>query len=158
MLLYLAATNQVVSAALGAQMEIEEEAAVATEPSDDGPGLSPAGPDAGKAEPPASPGLGKIEPAQMGEVEQKKKVVQHPVYFVSSLLQGLGRGTPVCKNCSSASLWPRGRCVITSKPTRSSSSPASRCNGYCITQTQPGGLWNGHWKCRALASSLKVLQ
>ena len=24
----------------------------------------------------------------MGEVEQKKKVVQHPVYFVSSLLQG----------------------------------------------------------------------
>ena len=24
----------------------------------------------------------------MGEVEEKKKVVQHPVYFVSSLLQG----------------------------------------------------------------------
>ena len=56
------------------------------EPSDNGPELSPAGPDAGKAEPPAEPGPGKTESARVGEVEQKKKVVQHPVYFVSSLL------------------------------------------------------------------------
>ena len=33
------------------------------------------------------PGPGKTKPAQAGEVEQKKKVVQHPVYFLSSLLQ-----------------------------------------------------------------------
>ena len=55
---------------------------------DDEPELSPAGPDAGKAEPPAEPGPGKTESAQAGEVGQKKKVVQHQVYFVSSLLQG----------------------------------------------------------------------
>ena len=58
-LLYLEATNQVVSVALVAQRELEEEAAVAAEPSDDGSELSPAGPDAGKAEPPAKPGPGE---------------------------------------------------------------------------------------------------
>ena len=63
LLLYLAATNQVVSAALVAQRELEEEAAVAVEPSDGRPGLSPAGPDVGKAEPPARPGPGKTESA-----------------------------------------------------------------------------------------------
>ena len=41
LLLYLAATNQVVSAALVAQRELEEETAAAAEPSDDGPGHSP---------------------------------------------------------------------------------------------------------------------
>ena len=86
LLLYLAAMNQLVSAALVAQREFEEEAAVAAEPSDDGPELSPTGPDAGRTEPPAKPGPGKTESAQAGEVEQKKKVMQHPVYFVSSLL------------------------------------------------------------------------
>ena len=47
LLLYLAATNQVVSVALVAQRELEEEVAAIAEPSDDGPGLPPAGPDAG---------------------------------------------------------------------------------------------------------------
>ena len=75
MLLYLAVTNQVVSAALVAQRELEEEAVVTAEPSDGGPESSPVGPDAGKAEAPARPGPGKTESAQMGEIEQKKKVV-----------------------------------------------------------------------------------
>ena len=158
LLLYLAATNQVVSDVLVAQREFEEEAAVAAKPSDDGPELSPAVPDAGKAEPPASPGPGKTGSAQMGEVEQKKKVVQHPVYFVGSLLQGLDRDTLVCRSCSSASLWPQGSCVIIFKHMRSPSSLASRCNGSCTTQMQPGGLWSGHWNCQALVSGLKALR
>ena len=40
LLLYLAATNQVVSAALVVQRELEGEAAVGAEPSDGGPGSS----------------------------------------------------------------------------------------------------------------------
>ena len=44
LLLYLVAMNQVVSAALVAQRELEEEAAVAAEPSDGGPESSPARP------------------------------------------------------------------------------------------------------------------
>ena len=60
----------------------------AAKPSDDGPEPSPAGPNAGKEEPPAKPGPSKTESAQVRENEQKKKVMQHPVYFVSSLLQG----------------------------------------------------------------------
>ena len=145
LLLYLAAMNQVVSAALVAQREVDEEAVATTEPADGKPKIPPAGLGAGKARPPAeSDAIGAV-PVQSSGVVQKKKMMQHPVYFVSSLLQGLGRGTPVCRNFSSASLWPRGSCVITSKPTRSLSSPASRCNGYCITQMQPEGLWNGPW-------------
>ena len=75
-----------VSAALVAQRELEGEAATAAEPSDDGPGHSPVGLGAGKAEPPARPGPGMTESEQMGEVGQNKKVVRHPIYFVSSLL------------------------------------------------------------------------
>ena len=65
LLLYLAATNQVVSAALVAQREIDDEVIAATEP------------DATDAE--------TMQPI---EVPPKKKMMQHPVYFVSSLLQG----------------------------------------------------------------------
>ena len=65
-----------VSAALVAQRELEEEATVVAEPSGDGPESSLAGPDTSKVGPPAGPGPGKTESAQMGEVEQKKKVVQ----------------------------------------------------------------------------------
>jgi hypothetical protein len=63
-------------------------------PSDDEPELSPAGSGAGKARPPAGPptesGAGKAGCAQANGVTQKKKkkMVQHLVYFVSSLLQG----------------------------------------------------------------------
>ena len=63
LLLYLAATNQVVSAALVAQREVDEEA------------RPPAGSDASGA-----------RPVQPYKVLQKKKMMQHPVYFVSSLL------------------------------------------------------------------------
>src|SRR4051812_26892156 len=37
---------------------------------------------------PARLDTGATGPAQPGEVVQKKKMVQHPVYFLSSLLQG----------------------------------------------------------------------
>ena len=50
--------------------------------------LPPAGPDPGRAGHSAESDTGKTGPAQPGEVVQKKKVMQHPVYFVSSLLQG----------------------------------------------------------------------
>ena len=65
LLLYPAATNQVVSAALVAQREIDDELIAATEP------------DAVGAE---TPRLVRVPP--------RKKMMQHPVYFVSSLLQG----------------------------------------------------------------------
>ena len=71
-----------------AQREPEGEAAVVAEPSDGGPWSSPAEPDAGEPEPLARLEPGEAEPERMGEVGQKKKMVQHLVYFVSSLLQG----------------------------------------------------------------------
>ena len=86
LLLYLAAMNQVVSAALVVQREPEGEAAVASEPSDGGPGSSPVESNAGKPGSPTRPEPGEAEPERMGEVGQKKRMVQHPLYFVSSLL------------------------------------------------------------------------
>ena len=53
LLLYLAATNQVVSAALVAQREVNEEAATAAESTDGEPEPSPAGLGPGKTESPA---------------------------------------------------------------------------------------------------------
>ena len=69
--------NQVVSAALVAQREVDEEAAAATGPSSDKLGFSP-----------AESGGDKEGYALSNEATQKKKMVQRPVYFVSSLLQG----------------------------------------------------------------------
>ncbi len=80
--------NQVVSAALVAQREVDEEAAAAAEPADGKPKIPPAGPGAGKARLPADSDAIRTEPAQSSGVVQKKKMMQHPVYFVSSLLQG----------------------------------------------------------------------
>ena len=68
LLLYLAATNQVVSAAMVAQREIGKEAAVAAEPSGAGPGSSPTESDPGKTEPPARPDPVKAESEQMSKV------------------------------------------------------------------------------------------
>ena len=51
LLLYLAATNQVVSVALVAQREVNEEAVTVAEPADGKPKIPPAGPGAGKARP-----------------------------------------------------------------------------------------------------------
>src|SRR6187399_1137825 len=76
LLLYLAATNQVVTAALVAEREADDEAAIAASTSSDKQGASP-----------ASSGPDKDGSAQMQE-EVRKKMVQRPVYFVSSLLQG----------------------------------------------------------------------
>ena len=53
LVLYLAATNQVVSVALVAQREVNEEAVTAAEPADGKPKIPPGGPGAGKARPPA---------------------------------------------------------------------------------------------------------
>ena len=88
LLLYLAATNQVVSAALVAQREVDEEAVATAGPTDGKSEIPRAGPGAGKARPPAESDAVGTGPAQPNEVVQKKKMMQHPVYFVSSLLQG----------------------------------------------------------------------
>ena len=55
------------------------------EPADGEPKIPPAGPGAGKARPPAESDAIGTGPAQKSEVVQKKKMMQHPVYFVSSL-------------------------------------------------------------------------
>ena len=59
LLLHLAATNQVVSVALVAQREVDEEAAEVASPSDDEPGPSPAGPNLGEAGTPIESSIGK---------------------------------------------------------------------------------------------------
>ena len=99
LLLYLATTNQVVSAALVAQREVDEEtmAAAMAGLADGEPDLLPVGFGAGKAGPsaesdnskagaPAESGTGEAGSAQPNEVIQRKKMMQHPVYFVSFLL------------------------------------------------------------------------
>ena len=88
LLLYLAATNQVVSAALVAQRGVDEEAVAMAGPADSKSETPPAGPGAGKARLPAEPDTIGVEPAPSSGVVQKKKMMEHPVYFVSSLLQG----------------------------------------------------------------------
>ena len=90
LLLYLVVTNQVVSAALVAQREVDEEAVATAGLADGKPEIPLAGPDADKARPPAESDTIRTGPMQSNEVVQKKKMMQHPVYFVSSLLRGLG--------------------------------------------------------------------
>ena len=63
LLLYLVAMNQVVSAALVAQREVDDEVMAAIEPD-----------------------TTNAETTRPVEVPPKKKMMQHPVYFVSSLL------------------------------------------------------------------------
>ena len=58
------------------------------EPTDGEPKIPLAGPGASKARPPAECDAVGATPAQSSEVVQKKKMMQHPVYFVNSLLQG----------------------------------------------------------------------
>ena len=77
-----------VSAALVAQREVDEEAAAVAESIDGELEPSPAGLSPGKTESPAGADAGAAGPARPDEVAQRKKMVQHPVYFVSSLLQG----------------------------------------------------------------------
>ena len=81
LLLYLAATNQVVSVALVAQREVDEDAATALDAARDKTEASMAEPDADPEE------YQKASEGSSKEVA-KRKVVQRPVYFVSSLLQG----------------------------------------------------------------------
>lgn len=61
---------------------------MAVESADGKPKTSLAGPGADKARPPAKSGATKAVPAQSSEVVPKKKMMQHPVYFISSFLQG----------------------------------------------------------------------
>lgn len=80
LLIYLAATNQVVYAALVAQREVNEEESKQR--------LAEGDKDQNSREH-GNKGNPKDVP--------RKKEVQHPVYFISSLLQGLDRGTLACK-------------------------------------------------------------
>jgi hypothetical protein len=91
LLLYLAATNQVVSVALVVQQEVEETATSASVPSRKERENNPARLDVDQD---------KEEHGSEGNPKDaaRKKVVQRPVYFVSSLLQGLDPGTLVCKS------------------------------------------------------------
>ena len=70
LLLYLAATNQVVSAALVAQREVDEEAVAVARLSDDEPELPPAGSGAGKAGHPAEFGAGKAGAPTLASARQ----------------------------------------------------------------------------------------
>ena len=82
LLLYLAATNQVVSVMLVAQREADEEAVAVERPLDDKLELPPAGSCAGKAGPLAESGPGRAESgaskagyAQANEVIHRKKMM-----------------------------------------------------------------------------------
>src|SRR4051812_36191386 len=113
--MYLAATNQVVSAALVAEREADDEPATAASASSGKQGASP-----------TSSGPDKDGSAQMQEEVQKKKMVQRECTLSVLSCRGLGQGTLVCRNCFLASLWPRESCTITSKHTRSQLSLAFR--------------------------------
>ena len=155
--MYLATTNQVVSAALVAQREVDEEAVAMAGPADGKPEIPPAGPGAGKARPPAEsdairavPDAIRAVPAQSSEVVQKKKMMQHPVYFVNSLLQGARSRysgvqkllfvLPIASRKLRHYFQAHEITVVT----------ASCCNGYCTTQTRSEGLWSGPWSYQAL--------
>ena len=64
-----------VSAALVAQREVDEEAVATAGPADGEPEIPPAGPCAGKAAPPAGFDVGRTEPARPREVMQRKKMM-----------------------------------------------------------------------------------
>ena len=76
LLLYRAATNQVVSAALVAEREADDEPATTADASSNKQGASP-----------TSSGPDRDGSAQEHD-KMQKRMVQRPVYFVSSLLQG----------------------------------------------------------------------
>jgi hypothetical protein len=80
LLLYSAAMKQVVSAALVAEREADEEEVAAVKPRPDESESSPARLGADKPE--------IVQASQPDQQVVKKKMVQRPVYFVSSLLQG----------------------------------------------------------------------
>src|SRR4051812_18476450 len=106
LLLYLAATNQVVSAALVAEREADEESTPPASESSDKQGAAPASSDPDK----------DSSAQEHGEV--RKKMVQRPVYFVISLLQGARSRYSGCRSCFSASSWPQESCAITSRHMR----------------------------------------
>ena len=113
LLLYLAATNQVVSGALVVERKVDDEVAAVT------------GPDAEKLESsPAMMGADKSESAQEDEQEKQqivpKKMVQRQVYFVST--RGLDQGILECTSCVLVSLWPPASRATTFKHIQSLSS------------------------------------
>ena len=136
MLLYLEATNQVVSAALVAQREVNEEAAATARLADGEPELPLAGPGAGKATPPAESGAIGTGPVQPNEVVQKKKMMQHPVYFVSSLLQGARSRYSGVQKLLFGLLMASRKLRHYFQAHEITVVTASHCNGYCITQMQ----------------------
>jgi len=157
LLLYLAATNQVVSVALVAQRELEGEAAVAAELSDDGPRPSPAGLALARRNPRQGLVPARRSLRRWAKLNRRRWCSTQFILSVPSC-RGLGQGILVCRSYFSASSWPRESCATISKHMRSPSSRASHCNESCTTQMQLGGLWSGRWSYRALASSLKALR
>ena len=81
---------------------------------------------------------------------QKKKMMQHPVYFVSSLLQGARSRYSGVQKLLFGLLMASRKLRHYFQAHEITVVPASRYNGYCTTQMQPEGLWNGPWSCRAL--------
>ena len=114
---------------------------------DDESDLPPAGPGAGKAGPPAGSDATKAVPAQLGEVVQKTKMMQHPVYFVSSLLQGAKSRYSGVQKLLFGLLMASRKLRHYVQAHEITVVTASHCKGYCITQMQPEGLWNGPWSC-----------
>ena len=86
LLLYLAATNEVVSAAQVARREVDEAAATTTVPSGEESEHVPARSDAVQDK-------GEQGSGDSSKVTARKKVVQRPVCFIISLLQEIGRAS-----------------------------------------------------------------
>ena len=81
---------------------------------------------------------------------RKKKMMQHPVYFVSSLLQGArSRYSGVQKLLFSLLMASRKlrHYFQAHKITVVTRHPLQR---ILTTQMRPEGLWNGPWSCQAL--------
>ena len=126
LLLYLAATNQVVSMTLVAQQQVEEAAATARVPSREGSGHTPAG--SNQDQDREEQGSGDSP-----KVAARKKVVHRPVYFVSSLLQGARSRYSGVQKLTFGLITASRKLRHYFKPTRLRLSLASRCKGYSET-------------------------
>ena len=148
-----------VRAALVAQREVDEKAAIAAEPTDSKPKPSSAGLDPGKIEspagvdasaagpvdgktkiPPAESGTAKAMPARSSEVVPTKKMMQHPVYFVSSLLQGARSRYSGVQKLLFGLLMALRKLRHYFQAHEITVVTRLHCNGYCIIQMQRVGL------------------
>ena len=77
-------------------------------------------------------------------------MMQHPVYFVSSLLQGARLRYSGVQKLLFGLLMASRKLHHYFQAHEITVVTPSRCNGYCTTQTQPEGLWSGPWSFQAL--------